>query len=252
MKSIRLFVVLLAPAATAMIVMVGACRESKSSAPSTGANVAAGGKAGTPGTPVVPARPGMPGTPDGTGDGANPTPANPTPAAAPDAAPVAQRPEPQEREGGPTRAVCEQLADRLATFVVDSMLPADADAEKRAYVEKVAKNDRPNVLRFCLESATPEEAACVVKATDYPTLAACERFRRQVPKDLASRDEVTTADCEKLYERLRQFKIDEGVAAAEIEQTKDQVVRACEEKAKPGTVACFIASRSYEEARRCP
>src|SRR5437764_1032782 len=82
--------------------------------------------------------------------------------------------------------------------------------------------------------------------------AACERFRGQVPKDLRDKKEVTEADCQKLFERLRQFKVQDGVPGERVDQDKDQIIRTCLDKAKPGTVACFIASRTYEEARRCP
>ena len=59
------------------------------------------------------------------------------------------------------------------------------------------------------------------------------------------------AHCERVFLRLKQFKLAEGVTAEEIDSTRDQIVRACLEKASVGTVACFLASRSYAEARRC-
>ncbi len=230
----------------ACAIALAGCRESKS--PPAKSPAVTGAAAKDPGKD--PAK--DPGTDPSKDPGKDPGQA-PLAAATPDAAPAApQRPEPKEREDGPKRATCETLADHLGGFVTDSMLPANATAEQRAYVEKLVKDDRPNVVRFCLESATPEEADCAIKAADFPTLAACERFRRQVPKDLAKRDEVTPEDCEKVFLRLKQFKIDEGVSADEVDKTKDQIIRACEEKAKPGTVACFISSRTYEEARRCP
>jgi hypothetical protein len=228
-----------------LMLLAAGCRESKSP-PAT--------KAATPPsvTPATDAGASA-GAGGGTGTGATNEPQKQAPVAAPDAAPAAVvLPEPKEREDGPTRATCEELADHLGGFVVDSMVPANATETQRSYAEKLVKDDRPNVVRFCVESATKEEAECVIKAADFPTLAACERFRRQVPKDLAKRDEVTPDDCEKVFTRIKQMKMDEGYAADDIDKTKDQIVRACEEKAKPGTVACIISSRSWEEAKRCP
>ena len=43
-----------------------------------------------------------------------------------------------------------------------------------------------------------------------------------------------------------------GAAPAEVERDRDQIVRSCQEKAKMGTIVCFIASPTYEQARRCP
>lgn len=176
------------------------------------------------------------------------------PASAP-AAPVAAapaRPEPQARPGGPSRETCERAAAHLGTFVVESMVPQGAGDKEREYVNQLVDAERPNVVRFCLETASVEEMDCVLAAKSFPELASCERFRRQVPADLAKRDEVSEEDCEKLFVRLKQFKLDEGVPGEQIDATKDQIIRACLERAKPGTVACFITAHNYEEARRCP
>ncbi len=171
-------------------------------------------------------------------------------AAAPDAAPVRAAPKP--REGGPTQEQCDKFADHLSGFLVESMAPPNANAEQLKYVEGIVKADRANTLRFCLEALEIPEVECAVKATDFPALAACERLRRQVPKEMLGRDEVSAEDCERFFVRHKQFMMAEGVPAAKIDADKDQLVRTCLEKAKPGTIACYLTAATYEEARRCP
>jgi hypothetical protein len=116
----------------------------------------------------------------------------------------------------------------------------------------ILAKDRDFVVHFCLETAVVKEVACLNVAKDFGSLASCERFRREVPTDLVSHKEVTLADCERFFDRLRQFKVTAGVEPAEIDKTKDQIIRACQEKANPGTIACFLASPTYDQARRCP
>jgi len=64
--------------------------------------------------------------------------------------------------------------------------------------------------------------------------------------------EPTAADCARFFARLRQLQLAEGVRPEEIDPDRDQIIRTCQEKAKAGTIACFIASPTYEQARRCP
>jgi hypothetical protein len=179
-------------------------------------------------------------------------PAAPTALAAPaaptaDAAPV---PPPQQRPGGPTLDACRRAADHLATLVVDSAIGATND--ERAYVERMQARGRGLAVALCMEVAVPQEAECMQRAKDFGSLAACERFRREVPKDLLAHTEPTQADCERFFDRLRQFRIEDGDDPHAIDATRDQVVRSCQEKAKIGTLACFIASPTYRQARSCP
>ena len=132
------------------------------------------------------------------------------------------------------------------------MAPPNADATQLKYVQDMVKADRPNNLRFCLEALETPEVECVVKAADFTALAACERLRRQVPLDMLKRTEVTAEDCERFYVRYKQFMMTEGVPPAQLEADKDQLIRTCQEKAKVGTIACFLTATTYEEARRCP
>ena len=108
------------------------------------------------------------------------------------------------------------------------------------------------MLRYCLEIAVPQEIACVVAAKEVDKLVGCERKRREIPEALAVARELTEADCARFFDRLRQFKLIEGVKPEDIDKDRDQIIRSCQEKARPGTVACFIASPTYEQARRCP
>jgi hypothetical protein len=189
-----------------------------------------------------------PGAPAAAGAG---TAATPTAATAPDAAPP-PRPPAQAREGGPTQEQCEKFADHSGGFLVESMAPPNANAEQLKYVQTIVKKDRPNQVRFCLEALEVAEVECVLKAGDFPALAACERLRRQIPKDLLKNNEVSPEDCERFYVRYKQFMMTEGMAPEQVEKAKDQLIRTCEEKAKPGTIACFLTAATYEEARRCP
>ena len=132
------------------------------------------------------------------------------------------------------------------------MAPPNANAEQLKYVQSIVKRDRPNQVRFCLEALEVPEVECVLKAGDFPQLAACERLRRQIPKDMLKNNEVTPEDCERFYVRYKQFMMTEGMSPEQVEKAKDQLIRTCEEKAKPGTIACFLTAATYEEARRCP
>jgi hypothetical protein len=178
------------------------------------------------------------------------------PAAAPDATvaahvtPAADAGPARARPLGPGVAECEQAADHLAALVEDSAL--GPTAEQRAYLEHVLSHDRAQVIDYCVQLAVPKEVECIRAAKEVPGLFGCERFRREVPSDLAERRELTRADCERFYDRLRGFKLEEGASPAEVDNDRDQIIRACQDKAKVGTVACFIASPSYEQARRCP
>jgi hypothetical protein len=173
----------------------------------------------------------------------------PEQASPPDAAP---RPEPVERDGGPTKDECAKFAEIVTRITGESMNSSTATAEQRAAVQKKLDEDKPNLVRFCVESLTKEEVECVSGATDFVGLTKCERFRRQVPKDLANAKKVTAEHCEQVFLRLKQFKLAEGVPAETIEKDHEKIVAACLKSAKPGTVACFITATSYEEAKRCP
>jgi hypothetical protein len=182
----------------------------------------------------------------------NPSP-NPSPSPSPTPTPTPTPPSPlAARPGGPDLDTCERAADHLAALVEGASLPPNATEAARAYVSGLLQQGRHQVVRFCLETAVPKEIDCVLAAKDATGLSGCERFRREIPKDLAAHTEVTLADCERFFDRLRQFKIEAGVSAAEVDKTKDQIVRTCQEKAKAGTIACFVASPTYEQARRCP
>lgn len=154
------------------------------------------------------------------------------------------------RAGGPSVDDCNRAADHLKSLVVNSV--PGATAGERAYVGQLIDEDRAKVVRYCLEIAVPKEIACVMAAKEAEKLAGCERLRRDIPESLATARELTEADCARFFDRLRQFKLAEGVKPAEIDRDRDQIIRSCQEKAKPGTVACFIASPTYEQARRCP
>jgi hypothetical protein len=156
----------------------------------------------------------------------------------------------QSRPGGPTVEACQKAAEHLASLMVDSAV--GATNAQRAYVETMLSREKGTTVQICLQIAVPAEVACMVVAKDVGTLAACERFRREVPKELTSHTEPTQADCERMFDRLRQFKIQEGTDPDEVDATRDQVVRACQEKAKVGTIACFLASPTYAQARKCP
>ena len=92
----------------------------------------------------------------------------------------------------------------------------------------------------------------MLAAKDFVTLVACERIRREIPKSMLGHSEPTLEDCELFFDRLRQFKIEQGVPFAEIDKTRDQIVRSCQEKAKIGTIECFLTAQNYDMARRCP
>jgi hypothetical protein len=180
----------------------------------------------------------------------------PAPVVVPDAAPAAnnkvQLPL-AERPLGPTRAACEGLVAHMKTLILDRAPAPSQTAEQKAYAASLLKEFAPRGLAYCLQVAVPREVECLTAAKDAATLSSCERFRREIPPDLLERNEVQLSDCEHLYDRLRQFKIEEeGTSPAEIDPTRDQIIRSCVEKARVGTIVCFLASPTYEQARRCP
>jgi hypothetical protein len=186
--------------------------------------------------------------PGGGGGGDKPA-APVAPAAAPDGGAASKL---EARPGGPSVETCEKFADHTGTFVADSMLPPGATDAQKKYVANVVKQDHGNRLAFCLGALEQKEIDCVLNAVDFPALAECERFRRQVPPDLVNHKEVTQDDCDRFYLRYKQFMMNDGVPSERVEKDKDQITRACMDKAKPGTVACFITAETYEEAKRCP
>jgi len=127
-----------------------------------------------------------------------------------------------------------------------------SSAEERAYAKKLTASGREGVMRYCLEIAVPKEIACVSAAKTTEGLVGCENFRRELTEELVAHTEATEADCARFFDRLRQFKLAEGATPDEVDKTRDQIIRTCQERAKPGTIACFIASPTYEQARRCP
>jgi hypothetical protein len=192
-------------------------------------------------SPPAPPSP-APGTPP-PGDVQKPPPADPGPAA---------KAAPKPREGGPSMESCEKFADHTGTFVADSLIPPNASEAQKQYAAEFVKQDRDNRLRFCLEALEQKEIDCVLNAVDFPALAACEKHRRQVPADLTKRSELTAEDCERFFVRYKQFMMNDGIPGERVDKDKDQIVRTCLEKAKPGTVACFITAETYEDAKRCP
>lgn len=147
-------------------------------------------------------------------------------------------------------AACRQAAAHLGDLVIDAAL--GPTPEQRKYLEHMMAKDRDEVVRYCLEVAAPKEIACVLTAKDVPGLAGCDRFRRELPPELLEHKEPSGTDCERLFDRLRGFRIEEGVNPVDIDRDRDQLVRSCQEKAKIGTIACFLASPTYAQARRCP
>ena len=146
--------------------------------------------------------------------------------------------------------MCEKAADHLKTLFL-KIDPGSTEAQL-AYGKQVLDANRENVVRYCLEVAAVPEIECVLAAKTTDGLVGCERKRRSVDEKLATATELSEADCTRFFDRLRQFKTAEGVPAEEVDRDRDQIIRACQEKANPGTVACFIASPTYEQARRCP
>jgi hypothetical protein len=156
---------------------------------------------------------------------------------------------PGPRPGGPSQEACTKAAAHLGDLIEDSAL--GPTAEQRAYLERVLAHDHDQVVAYCLEVAVPREIDCLLAAKDVSGVFGCDRFRREVG-GLVDHKEPARADCERLFDRLRGFKIEEGAAPAEVDKDRDQIVRSCQEKAKLGTIVCFIASPTYEQARRCP
>ena len=146
--------------------------------------------------------------------------------------------------------MCEKAADHLKELFL-KIDPGSSEAQL-AYARKMLDANRENVVRYCLETAAVPEIECVLAAKSTEGLVGCERKRRSVDEKLATATELTEADCTRFFDRLRQFKIADGVKPDEVDRDRDQIIRACQEKANPGTVACFIASPTYEQARRCP
>jgi len=172
--------------------------------------------------------------------------------AGPGAAPAARALPTAERPLGPTRAACDRAVTQIGK-VLAAANPASQSQEQRAYADAFLARMKPRGLGYCLQLAVPKEVECLATAADRTEMATCERFRREVPTDMLDRNDVTELDCARLFDRLRQFKLEEeGADPAEIDQTRDQIVRACQEKGKLGTITCFLASPSYAQARRCP
>src|SRR5262249_52495977 len=155
--------------------------------------------------------------------------------------PVAERPL-GARPLGPSVEACGKAADHLAALVEDSAL--GPTAEQRAYLEHVLARDRAQVIRYCLEVAAPKEIECLLAAKDAARLLECGKERRSVG-DLAEHKELTREDCERFFDRLRGFQIEDGASPEAVDKDRDQIIRACQDKAKVGTVVCFIASPSY-------
>jgi hypothetical protein len=173
----------------------------------------------------------------------------PADASPPDGAVAAAPLRLKERPGGPTRAACERAADHLREVVVESL--EDVTNEQRAYAEKFVKEGRDGVIYHCLEMAVPKEIDCVTAAKDLLTLAQCERFRREMG-DIAIKTELTEPDCERFFDRMRQLRLADGVSPEEIDAGRDQAIRTCLEKGKPGTVACMMGQTTWAAAKTCP
>jgi hypothetical protein len=195
---------------------------------------------------------------EGTAAAAAPADAAPAKAASapPPDAPVASATAPARpigpRPGGPSLEACHKAALHLADLVEDSALAPTN--EQRAYLEHVLAHDHTRVVVYCLAVTVPKEIDCLIAAKTVEATFNCERFRRELPPDItdASRHEPSRLDCERFFDRLRGFQIEEGADEGIVDKDRDQIVRACQEKAKIGTVACFIASPTYAQARHCP
>jgi hypothetical protein len=183
----------------------------------------------------------------------------PAPAAPPvaktlaaDAAPAVTRAPAKARPGGPSEATCDKFTEHVGKFIAEGLTRPGASAAEKQYVEKEVRGDHEHTRRFCLEALEQPEIDCVLATSDFNALAGCERLRRQVPKDMLGRSEVNEADCERFFVRHRQFMLAEGTPAEKLDADKDQIMRTCVDKARPGTIACYITAQTYEEARRCP
>jgi hypothetical protein len=166
-----------------------------------------------------------------------------------DAAPVAAPAKP--RPGGPSEELCEKFTAHVGKFIAEGFTRPGAGTEEKKFVDKQVHADREHTVRFCLEALEEPEITCVLAASDFHALSACERLRRQVPADMLGRNEVNEADCERFFVRHKQFMMGTGVSGLKIEADRDQVIRTCLEKARPGPIACYITAQTYEEARRC-
>jgi hypothetical protein len=187
----------------------------------------------------------------GTGTGTDGAPAPvATTAPAPVEADAGAPPPLKAREGGPSLEMCAKAADHLKQVLL-TIDPGSTEAQLE-YGRKVLEANRERMMRYCLEVAVVEEIECILAAKEASGVVGCERMRQTVDERLATARELTEADCARFFDRLRQFKVSEGVNPEEIDRDRDQIVRACQEKARPGTVACFIAAPTYEQARRCP
>lgn len=174
-------------------------------------------------------------------------------ATTPPAPPPVAKPAPlTAREGGPSQLQCEHYADRVLSAVVEAKTPPGTSEQDKQRALVALQPERPNHVGFCLAALEVKEVECVVASADFAALAACERWRRQVPDDMKGRTEVNEADCERFFVRYKQYMVETGVPPERVDQDKEQLVRTCLEKATPGTLACFITARSYEEAKRCP
>jgi hypothetical protein len=151
-----------------------------------------------------------------------------------------------------TDAQCHQYADKVIGFVVEGLLPAGADDAARQIQRQKLGSEEEKQLAFCLSALETKEVACVVAATDYNALAACERWRRQIPDDLDKRDKLTEADCERFFVRYRQFMVQDGIPPDAVDKDHARLVKTCLDKANPHTLACFLTAHTYDQAKKCP
>jgi hypothetical protein len=178
-----------------------------------------------------------------------PAPPKPVAAASVDAGPPVAPP--ARGAWGPTIDQCTKLADHLNGFVMQEAQVGMTD-EQVAYTQKLVSHNRPQVIEYCLQIASPAEVECVLAAPDMGTLLDCERRRREVG-DLPMHPELTQADCEHFFDRHRQFALTErGISPAEEDANKDLIVRECLDKGQRGAVSCFIAAPTWDIAQRCP
>lgn len=150
------------------------------------------------------------------------------------------------------RATCEKVADHVNRIVLATTTTDETPATEKRQLATLAAARRDSLVTFCTETTVPAEAECILAANTARQMFDCGRISRQIPDDLLNGDTVTEEHCELFFFRLRQFKILEGVAPSEIDKDHDQLVRKCQEEARPGTLACFLAAPDYETARRCP
>jgi hypothetical protein len=152
----------------------------------------------------------------------------------------------------PTDAQCVAYADKVMGFVVESLLPPGSDDAARQTQRQKLTGEEQKQLAFCLSALETKEVECVTKAADYNALAACERWRRQIPDELDKRDKVTEADCERFFVRYRQFMVQDGIPPDAVDKDHAKLVKTCLDKASTHNLACFITAHTYDQAKRCP